>query len=53
MEFQAARTLAFDLLALHGLKLPIRWSKAKRQLAVRLVDGTLQPIFPVPRPPKY
>jgi predicted SprT family Zn-dependent metalloprotease len=32
MEFNTARTLAFDLLALHGLRLPIRWSTAKRQL---------------------
>ena len=32
MKFQAARKLALDLLALHGLQLPIRWTKTKRQL---------------------
>lgn len=32
MNINAANTLALDLLALHGLSLPIRWSKSKRAL---------------------
>ena len=41
MEFQAARTLAFDLLALHGLKLPIRWTNTRRQLGCILFKNRI------------